>query len=328
MREGSLTSSIGADWPPVHGTNERIRGFYPQTVESDADVLDFIDEFESLQRLTEQADGVDRLSIRVVASAGMIATMHARGVHIEGTLPVAHKDRELYIAYTAWNDPARRMDDERLSQHHRIIDAVMQRPRIYDDPRETLRSKGFEPRVIDGSVPAEDRIAEAPKFFDLYGRFNYDQADVRALLTDPTNTIAYVEDEHGLASTVLAERADVEVDGCGTIRLVELTEAVTRPELQGHDLYRAVSGIVTRAIVEANMLQPEQPVNVLYGESNLSSPGVIFAAWKNGRNIAYNDGILFGIDRPSFGILEQNFSVDDGNEDRKYNDFALTYYPL
>jgi hypothetical protein len=56
--------------------------------------------------------------------------------------------------------------------------------------------------------------------------------------------------------------------------------------------------------------------------------GVLIVVHHNGRRVSYFDRARLGITREDFGILQQNFQVLDGVEDRPYNDFALSYIPL
>lgn len=162
------------------------------------------------------------------------------------------------------------------------------------------------------------------RFIELYAAFGYNGVDVEDLLNNPLNTIAYVEDEEGVVSTALAERALIEVNGFRPLRIAEITEAVTRVKDRGRGLYRAISGYLVDSLVE----DQEKPLNIIYGESNLAMKGVLISAHHNGRRFSYFDAGSLGLKHPHFGILQQNFHVEDGTEKRPYNDFALSYVPI
>lgn len=186
--------------------------------------------------------------------------------------------------------------------------------------------KDYSPRVIQHETAFSVRQSLVPQFVDLYGKFGYNEEEVSELLTNDSNTVCYVEDQEGqVVSTALAERATIEVEGCADIVVVEITEAITLTEMRGKGLYSSLSGFLVEHLLEDHT---QRPISIIYGESNLSSPGVIYSARKNGRLFSFYDGAIFGIDRDDFGILEQNFSVNDGVETRPYNDFALSYVPL
>jgi hypothetical protein len=311
------TSSVGAAWPPAIASYERMRGFYDQLVDSSAEVDTFVDHFHEYAAEAESIAEVSRLSIRLLTDSAGIADIDRREITIEGALPV---DNEYFIVYTAVNAHNRLASANRLAQHREFLDATIQNPRRSDLPE--LSDRAFEPLVIDSSTPQGEKELLIPRFLALYGMFGYNQQDVSDLLVNDANTIVYAEDDDGVVSTGMAEQATITVKGYGDVRIAEITEAVTRPESRGRGLYTAVSAY----LVDILRQQDEAP-HVIYGETNLTMPGAIKAAHSNGRNFSYHDRETLGILNPNFGILQQNFKVEDGKEDREYNDFALSYFP-
>jgi len=322
-REINPISSVGATWPPAEATNNRIRGFYESTVETPSDINTFVSEFEHYKNDLANHPDFDRLSIRTVASLGAISAFDQAGLAIEGAMPIRSQD-ELMVVYTAWNHPTRRASEEKLGEHREFLGKVATEDRDTHDKVANLNSRGFIPRMIGPSTPEAEKAALVSRFTELYGAFGYDQSQVEELLLDPANTIAYIEDETGVISTAMAERAEIKVEGLGDLTMAEITEAFTLPRRRKEGLYMLISGYLTAQLVEGS----HQTLDVLYGEGNLAVPGVVIAAHQNGRRLSYMDREWLGITQPNFGILEQNFHVSDGEETRRFNDFALSYVPL
>jgi hypothetical protein len=313
------TSSIGAVWPPrVDTTHHRLRGFYAEgVVRTEADIDTFAAHFDAARIITQTTEGIDRLTVRVVAHAGALATLDRMGIHVEAALPLARTEPSLVVAYTAANLGGRAMSQAHLARHRDTLAGAIRRPRPTQNPAAALRAQGFTPHLVDH----QDAKALAPRFAELYASFNYVEADIVELLGNTDNTIAYVQDGDRIVSTAMAESASIRVAGLEPLNLVEITDASTVLDYRGRGLYKGVSGYL------ADRLQHERDdLNVLYGESNLAMRGVLFAAHENGRRFSHFDN--YGVLRPDFGILQQNFHVADGAETRAYNDFALSYYPL
>src|SRR5690606_27122340 len=130
---------------------------------------------------------------------------------------------------------------------------------------DNLEDEGYSMHLIDSSVSSEERARVAPRFTEAYAVFGYDREETEAVVESHTNTIGYIEHQGRIASTAMAEAGAVEVGGIGPIHLVEVTEAYTHPEYRGRGLYRAISGVVLRAVLNERE-QSVREVDVLYGE--------------------------------------------------------------
>ncbi len=320
MREQpeNQTSSIGAVWPPIVSSNNRIKGFYEELVDTPQDTESFIQEFNRHQAAAESHPEVDRLSIRTLASVGSIAMFDSAGISLEGAMPI-RGNKDLAIVYAAWNGVERTINEEQLAGHHDVLTQAVATPL---KPAHALTD--FRPAIIDRHTTDAEKSNMIEKFVDLYGTFGYDESDVEDILLNPANTIAFIEDEEGVVSTAMAERIVLPIEGHGDIRIAEVTEAITRHEMRGKGFYRAIS----RYLVDQLLDDDEQPLDVLYGESNLAVNGVLVAAHQNGRRFSYFDRERFGVRQAGFGVIQQSFKVEDNSEQRPYNDFALSYFPL
>lgn len=322
----SQTSSIGAAWPPLPSSHNRLRGFYNTVVSTPSEVDTFLSEFNDCRQELAQDPKLDRLTIRVVGNISIAGVLESAGVQVEGALPIAGSINNAII-YTAWNQPHRTASPEHIDRHSASLSNVIKHPLDLRDRTSVLKNMGYAPRVIDARTRDEVSDSTIEQFTTLYDAFGYNQPDVEELLLNSNNTVAYIENCGRVVSTALVEAATIEMDGSEPLHIAEVTEAITSPDYRGMGLYKAVSGFLTHQVL-SERVQGTRPLHVLYGESNLAARGVLMAAHENGRLFSHFDRERFAINSTSFGILQQNFHVQDGVETRTYNDFALSYIPL
>ncbi len=315
------TSSIGAAWPPTEATHERIRGFYERALVADQVTESFIEQFEGYKEETRIKDGFSRLSIRAIANSEAIQKLAHSGVSLEGALPISGHD-DMHVVYAFWNDSERSISDVDALGHGQTLLNVTGTPHPREDHTWVDQMDFLSSHIVDKNTPVEEKRLLIAEFTSLYDTFGYDANDVEHMLMNPDNTFAYIENEEGIISTALAERGTVDNQDIGPINLVEITEAITKEDQRGRGYYTAISGILTER------LRKDPEVDILYGESNLAMIGVLKAAHANGRRFSHFDAPLYGLAQGTFGILQQNFKVEDGAEQRPYNDFALSYVPL
>jgi len=309
------TSSIGAAWPPALATNERLRGFYTEGVITSQQEADSITEHvESAIDDMLCSDQTSRVSIRVVSEIGSLARLTFDRANIEAALPINNTD--LVIAYIGANQDDRQMSTKRLTAHQALLHSLRLRNHV-------SHNTDLDIRIVDN----QNTTHLVPAFTQLYRSFGYDRIETEQILGDSSNLIVYHQDGDVVASTAMAEKATIEISGLGKLSLVEITEASTHPAYRERGLYRAVSSYLIRHLMS---LHRDGGINMdaLYGESNLTMPGVVIAAHQNGRRFSYFDRDDLGSHNVSFGILPQNFAVADGSETRDYNDFAVSYVPL
>lgn len=320
------TSSIGATWPPVESSHHRIRGFYDQrVVRTPDDAANFAAEFEMHRQNMEQP--YDRLSIRLIGCFAALHALDQNGVPLEAAIPLANTEPGLAIGYVGWNAPGRRIDAEHLTAESQLLDDIAGIETKTLDYSLELRRRGFEPHIVDRYTPEANKELLLPRLLTMYEAFGYDEKDVRDILANPDNTIAYIEDQGQIVSTAMAEEAEIAVNDLEPLLIAEITEASTHKDYRRQGLYRLVSGFLTQELL-ARHRATGRPLNALYGESNLAVRGVVQAGHDNGRRFSRFDGVLPGARRPEFGILPQNFHLADGAETRPYNDFVVSYYPL
>ena len=322
-------------WPPVPVSNNRRRGFYTNGVlDSRRSAQAFAEEFEALGRELEELPE-DRLSVQLVASQGGLAQLKLPPERLETFIPIA--GTELGIVFIGLNLATRQMSREALTQNiSQIKTAASGSPQdvstfTFRNPRTEFSLTKRGRSSIDGGSWLAHRRGQLYREF-----FGYSGDDVAEVFRHDGNIFAdlgihkQIDSETAdldLASTALAEPLRVTVDGIEPLQIYEITDAATNPRYRGRGLYSAISGFLIRHLVELRN-SGEVQVDAIFGESNLAQPGVVMAAHKNGRRFSYFDRQRLGIENPAFGILPQNFSVNDGTETRSYNDFAVSYVPL
>lgn len=316
------TSSVGAVWPPEPASNERLKGFYDQVLQDELDAQTFTSEFGKYLSDAVGHPNIDRVSIRVVANTALIPELELAPIELEAAMPIRNNQDQM-IFYVGWNDRPRRMSASYFGQHAELLTQTARRASDRQAGIDRLGDSGFTANYLGPDTSDAQKKGLVGQFTDLYGAFGYNQSEVEELLTNPANTIAYVSDGNRAVSTAMAEHAAIQVDGTSDLAIAEITEAFTLPEYREQGLYRSISGFLIE-----RLLAEDEPLDVIYGESNLAMPGVVIAAHQNGRRLSYLDRDVLGVANPAFGILQQNFSIDDGVEKRPYNDFALSYVPL
>jgi hypothetical protein len=325
--ETSQTSSIGAVWPPEAAPFDRLRGFYTDgIVESGADARNMgrlVHHYED--ELTHDPN-LTRLSIRFVAQSRQLRVIEAMGVSIEAAIPLATDSDELVLAYAGHNTGRRNIDPASLHRHKKLLRTIRNNWSVdQTDRAEQIRSKGYGFNILDKYASEEERRSKLTQFHELYDIFGYSEADTKELLENPSNTIVSIEEGDKIVSTAMAERASIAIRGFGNLELKEITEASTRPDYRKQGLYKDASGILLRYL---HLSLNEDPAHAIYGESNLAMQGVLIAGHENNRHFSHFDQARYNLRNPAFGFLIQNFRIEDGQERRMYNDFAVSYLPL
>lgn len=354
MTETATTSSIGACWPPRPATQERIRGFYADHI---LDVHDTrgLDEFEEAYLATQEllgSEGISRISLRAFATVAAIRELEQDGIPVEAAMPFGcplsgprqphmttpeEAAAEHHVVYVGENTPGRRSTQLWTPPSAEQPHVITTREQLAW-PHSVVPPVEF--REIAGRA-RDEHMELFPQFSELLAPFGYTPDEVQDILVDPNIHIVFaITPEGRVVSSAMAELGQFDVRGAGTVHMAEITEAATLPEYRGAGIYRRASGLLLchlGMVSQDLQLRQGQHLNVIFGESNLHMPAVVAAAMRNGRwpvsslvRSHYGED-LFGADvrreqgRQVFGVLEQNFRVNDGAQhEDPYNDFMLT----
>jgi hypothetical protein len=321
----AATSSIGATWPPVPTNNDRLRGFYADRIipATQAEVYAFGDELEAVRSVMASEQLGSRLAVKAIMETGAISLLRSF-VKVEAAVPLANGHHDLQMVFLGFNLGSRRPAEQEFINGQSTIFNAIYTGRSGNNTN-LPNTDGLVVETLRGDTAAPDRIESlTPEFSELFTPFGYDQTNTAAILGDPNNTLVYLRNEETghIVSSAMAETATVAVGGLGDIAITEITEAITRSEFRGHGYYRLVSRLLVNEM--RDQIEDGRPINAIYGEGNIASPGVLVAAAQNGRRFSMEDAAALGVPRNRFGILPQSFAIADGSEPG-YRDLAVSY---
>ncbi|HLC68892.1 MAG TPA: hypothetical protein VJH24_03550 [Candidatus Bilamarchaeaceae archaeon] len=98
-----MPSSKRLPWPPVYDQrSDRLRGFYPKLIASNARLSDLMKELQPLK----EDSGASRVSVRAVVHRGFLPLINHH-FSVEAEIPAGHFFDGCSIAYIAWNGEGR-----------------------------------------------------------------------------------------------------------------------------------------------------------------------------------------------------------------------------
>lgn len=322
-QKGESVSSIGPKWPPVRASFERIKGIYtPGIINSlahfEQDFFPCFSEYLESPLFGEKSpEGYTRISLRAIVSNDLVIDLPEkyRGF-VEAIVPLTgtHQSFEnSSIVYFGANHESRLSDDHRLEQNWSNLmmaskleakspDAMMQKP----------LENGYELDVVENTGDPDNFLVR--QVFNLIKRFEYSVDDTRRILADPTFTLGIAKKNGEIVAVGLAETNEIEIGG-ETLILVELTEASTHVDHLHKGLY---SGIATTLLKHLSARSNEmgfngREVDMIYGESNGSAPGVLITAARQGRTFSTDVCRIFGYEGK--GVLPLHVPILDPDED-------------
>lgn len=317
-----FTSSIGASiWPPIETNNERLKGIYPQVIETPEELEKFLKEFESLE-----FKNATRISARAIISSNSLS-LNLDGIqYIETLIPLTDcgipQLHDCLLIYIGKNQPNRRTPSEILGFQYE------QAYKIF-----------FESQLLKKDVPVgftithlteEEKINERvlQMYYNLYSLFGWSADEVVKMLKNPNNLLFTARnDKDEIVCSAIAEqgkmsffRNNEEV----VLSLVEITEAATLPDYRGNGLYQALSDKILEFIA-----QHKKP-HLIYGELNLDAPAVLKVAAKQGRIPALLTAKQYQLSKSWF--LEQHVVIYQDqdlprSENYPYNNLMVAFLP-
>ncbi len=317
---GEYTSSIGAViWPPVEASFQRKKGFFGEVIADGNSLINFLKEFNQLP-----FGNTTRISARAIVNREALIEYLTLGLEtssIEAIIPLAGCGllplESTCLIYVGKNT------DYRLSPED-IKNQQLQRVReIFGSSLEnqSLRSlpDGFKIKLLTEGDRKNETTYEY--YYQLYQLFGWSEQEVKSLLNNSNNILVAVFNEKGLVvSSGMAEIGDVSIvhgfDSL-TLKLAEITEAATLPEYRGKGFYQKVSDEILRVL--ATM---PNPPNLVFGELNLDSPGVLKVAAQQGRTSALQIALNMDLD-PNQGhwFLEQHVPISSGLSNGRRDDY-------
>lgn len=321
----SDTSSIGPQWPPRETSFNRVKGFYnKKVVETAGELTELLDEVEELV-VTSAAD---RISVRMVLRNSLLSTERLDNwgeavISLRGTQPQLEDTSMLYIGF---NDKTRQPDSHDLGESLNNLDQALQRKQVsFLDMVHRLLDQGYELEMPDYEMRVKDGDF-IDQLADLYSRFEWGKSDVEDILGNKNNLIMVARSGEEIVSAGIAEMSLIEfTEQDLSLRIVELTEAATRQEHANKGLYSGVSAALLRRLGD---LSREDDVlggkaDIVFGECNGSSLGVLIAAKSQGRTFSLE--LAMEKNYPFSGILVQHVPIQGSERRTPYNDLFPAY---
>lgn len=319
-------SSIGPMWPPLHTTFERIKGFYNKGIIREPQELeDFSNELLSLRAtmVDSEPDLVSRISVRAVIDDNLIFNLqnHAKELLCmgEAVVPLGGRLSRCSIVYFGCNAESRKTDEKDELRVRLNVQAV--RDKKVGSFSKIVRSAGVNGYKVEVMKGENATFNDFLDLLVLYRKFGWDIGQVVDLAHSEKNLLVVAKYHEKIVSAGIAEMSSIRLDRDNIdLRMVELTDAATLDDHQGRGLYTAVSTVCLGEIGKLSSLSDVLggEVDIIYGECNAASIGVLGVARTQGRifasDVAERDGLPFS------GVLRQHVCIFDGVTVGEYND--------
>lgn len=319
----AIPSSVGPlSWPPtIDIENNRKRGMFRRVIESGA----MLDRLTSRFSRFELSEDVSRVSARIFVTDSAFREVLQRGPDhfdplVEAIIPlkgsgIAELD-DVLLVYLGKNSESRNLPRDEVNKE------IMRAREIFslEEPPRYHSHEGIDFAVLDPGMRQDAEIQN--QFADLYSAFGWNVDDVAKILNNQDNLLVAAFNQGILISTGMAEKAVVPlIRGDKKINLVmyEITEAATREEYRGNGLYLAVALIINRLLADGD-------ANLVFGESNLSAPGVLKAAFRQGRHSALSNLDAYGVsEKPLRQPVRISGGINDNRPKHIKNNLLVTY---
>ena len=219
--ESLKTSSIGAVWPPSDASFDRIRGFYPEVIRSDAQAVELGESLADTANKFEDTEAT-RLSVRAVLSGELLTRVGdiTDAIGIEAAMPVFVDDKDpLHIVYFGSNKGE---IPEKTSEAVRIL------------------HEKYPNMIVDGEMQAN---------FALNPELLKDNFGFSTLNGKPANTLIFP----GLASGNIAYKLLQEIGGAEAVGPILLGLKKPVHVLQLGSSVREIVNMVTIAVIDAQV---------------------------------------------------------------------------
>jgi len=319
----AIPSSIGPlVWPPRKDNENRTRGILTQVIDERSFFDKTIKDFSELPLNNEITRNSGRIFVtnNILSELPEIEKVRV-DPYIEAIVPLEgcgiEALEDVSMIYLGHNDPTRLLPKETMDMEMSLAKKIFEE----SDPPKFHSHDGIDFRVIDSVLRNDAEIQR--QLADLYSAFDWTPKDVIKILNNQNNFIVGALDNNGLLiSTGMAERVSIPLKrGAHSIDFVmyEITEAATREEYRGRGLYLAIALIINRLLTETD-------ANLVYGELNLSSPGVIKAAYRQGRHFTLDNFTKYGLtQKPLRQPVRISGGLSDDRPNHLKNDLLVTY---
>lgn len=326
--QAGQTSSIGGLWPPEEASFNRIKAVDTRRVHNTFNsAINLIEEIDQTRSsiFGNIESGVSRIQFRGVLESKILRELSAlpkAQEYIEAIVPLeprSFSSENPILVYLGSNNSTRLPSDKDLARINENIKAVSPiHRRELSEIFSKLSINGYEVEILQEKGQSEiDQLAV------LYERFGWSRKDVIELLQNPSNIFSVARLGTDIVSAGIAEIAQIPIEG-DTLRMAEITEAATLAGHDGQGLYTAVSASLLIRLEElSSNKQLGGPIDLVFGECNGLSRGVLKVAKIQGRTLATEVGNHYGF--PNSGILKQQVPISGAERNTPYNDLVPAF---
>lgn len=313
--------------PPSEISFGRVKVFYTKSVVKDENSL--ADLRGVFNEVSEVLDGqnLSRVKMRAIINGEALrgcSTSDFWQEHVEALIPLdpGKFGNNPVLVYLGANSDTRQPDPEDL----RIVSQNLERSRMfgYRNPEEILnkaQEQGYELKVFDPSMDNAD-IGQMAK---LCERFGGSYAKTENILTDPSNVVCVASKDSVVVAMAMVDTTDVRLGDTDIFKMAEIRVTATLSGYEQKGIYNGTAALLFRELAKRTREDQTrgQGLDLLFGECNGLSLGILIAARTKGMNFAADIGENWGF--PNSGILKQEVPIEWGSRRTKYNDLLPDY---
>ncbi|MCL5413410.1 MAG: hypothetical protein M1569_03340 [Candidatus Marsarchaeota archaeon] len=244
---------------------------------------------EGIRRL--QRRGCTRLTIRTIVRTSALNDLEAEvvnaGASIEATIPV---NGDYTIAYIGYNTQERELSEKEMAKFKNNINkAVVQHGHDNASLAALARdirsnTNDYSIRIIDGNRRVLSS-AELASTYTLLGTFGYNSEQALAALSNENNMVGLVYANSGPSRRVVGisiiEQRSIQLSNGTSLHIAEVTDGTVSKEDNGRSLY---SMLLLELFRHISLNRSD--LNLVFGESNVSSDPLLKAAILQGRTFS------------------------------------------
>lgn len=322
------TSSIGGIGEPRPDSFERYKGFHLEYVDTPGSLGQLEADFNRAKNALES--GYTRIQHRAVVDLAVLESHNENaflGTHVEAIMPLdpTEAGQRPALVYLGWVNEERRQNQADVTQLWENLEIAKNTPQQTVEQMFSRSSRnGFEIRMATPQEKSGSDEVFVQQMLNLYRRFGWQERDVRAILESSQNSLCIARESGQIVSAGLAEQGSIRVEGFGTLRLVEITEAATLNTHQKNGLYTAISTTLLQSLARRSRNSEVEggQIDVVFGECNGLSQGVLIVSAKQGRVFSPIPTANLGY---PYRVLRQQVPIAGVDKNTPYNDLIPTF---
>lgn len=268
-------TSIGPQWPPeIDRRNDRIKGFYTQTINS-------VSKFEDIvSYATNEAflNSLTRITARCLVTNAQLENIVGKfGERIEAHAAL-DSGWDATLVYFGANFNSRH--SQLTAAEREILETArsIERPVIPSAEIARVKRNGYDLEILAQPAKPSEVTSLVALYTQTYTDYPFDlnEQNVELLLNNPENITCVAKAQDGqIAAVGLAERCVIPIDN-KLLHLAEITGAATDRGQRGNGLYAGIAAKLLGELANGH-------VDYVYGEATAGSSAVNRACRSSGR---------------------------------------------